>query len=207
MTDETTDSTTEQKVEKAALPSIGDFATGYTNRATYLNGVIVLAHSGDGVTLSLKAPYTKLVIRHRQTERINRSTTAIIGGQPSGKEEVPHEDNLYTLDAANASKTIINTNEKTVTTDKYDVTFYDFNHYLTLDGAWTAAGKVDVAAATPPPPPKDEGKDGGGIPWMWIAVAVVAIIAVGLVIYAVTRRPSVAAIPAAPVASAGVGIW
>jgi len=193
---------------------IDDFITAYAKQATLKDGIVVLAHSGDAVTLTIKAPYTKATFRHKQTERINRSTEAWVGGQASGKEDVPHDDNLYTLDAATPSKTVVNDNEKTVTTDKYDKTFYDFNHYITLETAFVtgADGKeqsATVAVVKPPEPPVDV----PAFPWWIVGVGVtIAVIAV-IVIYLWKRgrpvampSPGVAAAPApAPVIIGKVG--
>ena len=190
---------------------IDDFITAYTKKATLKDGIIVLAHSGDAVTLSLAKPYTKATFKLRQTERKNLT----YGGAfrlKSGTEvktDIPHSDNLYTLDASNPSKTITNDSEKTVKEGE-DTVFYDFNYYITLESAFVPSVNVDgtpgpdvaadVAVVTPPEPPADSPSE---FPWWIVGVGVtIAVIAV-IVIYLWTRgrppampSPGVAAAPA-----------
>lgn len=185
-----------------------DFITGYFKKATYDTGTVTLAHSGDGVTITIKAPATKLVLRHRQEERVNERIIGPLGNdlQAPKKYEITHEDNLYTLDATEPSITIVNDNEKT-TTQKNALgmtmeTFYDFNHYITIDS-------VEGAKIKPQLPPTDTGTSGAAFdPIPWIIGIIVLVVIAALVYWFFLRgrtvlghtfgKPKAKAAPVAP---------
>jgi hypothetical protein len=197
--------------DKTAPPSIADFITAYTKKATLKAGVVTLAHSGDAVTITVISPYTKVVIRHQQTERKNLT----YGGAfrlKSGTEvktDITHDDNYYTLDDTTPSITITNDNEKTVKEGE-DTVFYDFNHYVTLDQAWIGEKKVDVATVTPPEPPTDDKTPYDYTPW--IIGLIVLVVAAALIYWFFLRGRTIGghtfgapkAVAAAPVTPAVV---
>ena len=200
---------------------ISDFTTGLTKAAAYADGVVILAHSGDGVTIGLKAPYTKLVIRHKQTERINkRIPDPLVFGYREEKSEPTHADNVYVLTsdvthtggltpfaAGETSKTITNNNEKTETKTvggAKEEWFYDFNHFITLESAFVtgADGKeqpANVQIVKPPEPPVDV----PAFPWWIVGVGVTAAIIIVIAIYLWKRgRPAAMPSPGAAPAPA-----
>ena len=195
---------------------IDDFITAYTKQATLKDGVVTLAHNGDAVTLTIKAPFTKATFRHKQTERINkRIPNPLTFGYREEKSEVPHEDNLYILDATTTAKTITNDNEKTETKTvggAKEEWFYDFNHFITLESAFVtgADGKeqpANVQIVKPPEPPVDV----PAFPWWIVGVGVTAAIIIVIAIYLWKRgrpaaMPSPGAAPAAAPAAPNITV-
>ena len=215
-----TETSADKPLEAWEIPvDIGDFTTGSTKAAAYADGVVILAHSGDGVTIGLKAPYTKLVIRHKQTERINkRIPDPLVFGYREEKSEPTHADNVYVLTsdvthtggltpfaAGETSKTITNNNEKTETKTvggAKEEWFYDFNHYVTLDEAWIGEHKC-VLKAVKLPPPDDGDKKEAAFPWWIVGVGVTAAIIIVIAIYLWKRgRPAAMPSPGAAPAPA-----
>jgi hypothetical protein len=201
---------------------IDDFITGYSKQATLTNGVVILAHNGDAVTLTLAEPYTKATFHKRTEERINRRrTTSMFGNYTESKETVAPKDEDLSLDSTTGAITIINNKErieKDSTT--YTETFYDYNIFITLkeayytptneDGTAGAETKAGVTVVTPPAS-SDAGAAGYDYT-PWIIGIIVLVVAAALIYWFFLRgrtvfghtfgAPKAKAVVAAPAAPA-----
>lgn len=197
MADETTD-----PPEAPPEYSIEDFITAYTKKAWTENGVAILAHNGDGITITVPEGISKLIVRQKTTEtritRVKGPFGNMIGGE--ARENIAHADVIHTIaagtpqgginpldTAGSGSRTFVNNAEKTETVDIYGAKkeiVHDWNHFFSLERAEDSEGnQLKLKKATPPPPPGDKDKPAGFDPWPWIIGGFVILIIAAVVYF------------------------